>query len=682
MSLTKTVTSSLVGLSNIPLFNSIHLPSKRRLNSISSAVKLSLILSCLPEVALANNTTLHATMDAMISSQEPDTKKGLDDYLMVSSEPLSSRTLVQFDLGVLSTAGVTSVDIESATLVLDIEQTENFPQTGDAAQFSLGVHNLILPWAEREVTWRCDTAACSTDWYGGWFNTIESDVSPVADFNGSQWVVSDSTVTFDVTQDVLNALNGGLNNGWLIKKLDEASPGHMVIKSRETDSAPKLIVALSREIDIQSPQITIIAPVDEVFIGEAPSLIDITYSDDVSGIDLTSLQVLLNGTDITSLCAAPGLSSMSCSLPSTMSNGSQVITVMAQDLSGKVGTDSSSFTYFVDQSSSKSQWINDGNNVYTEAHVGIGVSSPSTALHVVGDVTVTGSILAQTIGLSSGATLGSVDVANPNSAASVGFVQGEIGSVSLALNSAVAGLDSQSISLQAQLGALTAKVNQLENYINNLEGSDTSTPPPSNLTGYASCNTIKNANPAVQSGMFTIDPDGDAGIEPFDVYCDMETLGGGWTLTANHADGIVQKVAGYPVNTLEHSVMPDDRWQAVKATMTEGMMFIDEHSNVSMISKSKIYSISSCFGVEDVDSLLIGRDPRGLPYAGLFRVEPACDYVGVDYSIVVVSDSAWSYYTTYGSAIYNLNSVSSFDIWPYNSSVSNAEQNELMHFVK
>ena len=44
-----------------------------------------------------------------------------------------------------------------------------------------------------------------------------------------------------------------------------------------------------------------------------------------------------------------------------------------------------------------------------------------------------------------------------------------------------------------------------------------------------SCLSIKNANPSLSSGTYTIDPDGAGGNAPVSVYCDMVTDGGGWT---------------------------------------------------------------------------------------------------------------------------------------------------------
>ncbi len=191
-----------------------------------------------------------------------------------------------------------------------------------------------------------------------------------------------------------------------------------------------------------------------------------------------------------------------------------------------------------------------------------------------------------------------------------------------------------------------------------------------------SCQEVLAMNPSSVDGFYQIDPDGNGGSEPFDAYCDMTHEGGGWTLYANHADGIATIQTRERVTPTEYGVMTSSHWQTVRDNMTTGMMFIDEHERVSTISASKLRA-ANCTSIQTVNNFL------NLEYRGhIWHNENAgCGGTGVDYSVIKLASKTYHSYRIAGAAVYQ-HSFLKFDKWPYSGGHSYGQQNTLLYFIK
>jgi len=169
-------------------------------------------------------TSFSPVADTYIDANAPDINHGADQLLRLRARG-KNRALIRFDQSAIKNA-IGSSTIVSARLAFPVVKNwKNWTMPG-----LLALHRVTAAWTEVGATWNTENSTDGTPWV----------VAPSATTTISNDVTS--TLSFDVTNDVAAFLNGTENDGWILQKADECSPGVIDFGSRESNSSPTLTI--------------------------------------------------------------------------------------------------------------------------------------------------------------------------------------------------------------------------------------------------------------------------------------------------------------------------------------------------------------------------------------------------------------------------------------------------------
>jgi RHS repeat-associated protein len=282
--------------------------------------------------------TLTATGDTYVRDGAPNQSQSGESLLRLRSSG-RNRALVRFDHEDLAEALAGNALVSA---YLEVFVQGNGGNWGEGR--TVDAHRLTTSWGENAATWNCPVDSnlgnhqpdCAAPWDGGDFEaTATSSVVHTNDLAG--WV------RFDVTPDLEAAMVGAPFFGWQLKKTNEGAPGLVDYSSREVcGEEPRLVLEIeSPGPDFVPPRLTITSPADRFLINQPSPGLEVAFFDAGSSVDLSSLEVELDGTDLTSTCSVCQ-SRATCPSP-VLAEGSHTLTARLADASGNSSTTSFAF---------------------------------------------------------------------------------------------------------------------------------------------------------------------------------------------------------------------------------------------------------------------------------------------------------------------------------------------------
>ena len=217
--------------------------------------------------------TLTPAADSYIQSGQPNQNNAASTFLRVQDSG-NNRALVRFDQAAIANA-IGTAGLASAKLRLYISVNgNNWGSNGG----TVGAHRMLPNWTESGATWNCpadtnpanSSPDCLPDWkmneYSNWpFQQTPTHTTVHAN-NQTGWV------EWDVTADVAAFLAGAAANyGWIVRKMDESSPGKADYSSREGSFPPQLVLTPGTPPAPPPPSATMVSSSDTYLKSGSPN---------------------------------------------------------------------------------------------------------------------------------------------------------------------------------------------------------------------------------------------------------------------------------------------------------------------------------------------------------------------------------------------------------------------------